>query len=431
MNGWRAIATLGVVAASLASAQLPQAVTIQSRSGQFIIRGLPLSKLASSHSSTSEVSYVRVDPMVMAATMENIKQSLLTALEQTDQWQGRVMVSVRPTRRDNEEIVIASVREGSGWQYRMQLPEQVDKSRLVKALVEVLLLEIAQRDAGHRRVEMPPWLAMGIAAHLTAIAPAPLVAEPETFLMLKAKRRADEAMKQARARLADGAGLSLDQLNWPDDTINPEVYEASAHLFVRELLRRPGGARFMSDLLAQLSEVLNWQTAFLQAYHFSSLREVDKWWTLQLIQFAGKQSPVKWSPSEARGQLDQIVQTAISVRHDANALPLTTYAPLQAILQEWDLARQTPLLQQKIIHLDALRLRAPSGLAELIVEYQKTLSDYITRRPRGTAGKTQTVPSTKQLLTETIRKLDELDARKEAIAPLPPGTPTLSDVNRR
>jgi hypothetical protein len=276
-------------------------------------------------------------------------------------------------------------------------------------------------------LELPPWLAPGLAAHLAATEAAPLIVDPQSITTRK--HRVDYSLKHTRATLATRAGLNLDQLNWPDGRTEPAIYEASAHLFVRELLRRPGGSIAMSDMLSRLRDYLNWQTAFLHAFRFASLREVDKWWTLQLIQFAGRESPAQWSVGEARAQLDRILETPITVRRDADELPIAAQASLQTVLKEWDLAQQRPLLEQKLQHLEALRFRAPPALSALIDEYHRTLSKHLQSRP--VSGRAQSVSNPRVLLVTTIKKLDELDLRKEAVAPLPAGTPTLSDVQTR
>jgi hypothetical protein len=392
--------------------QLPDAatpITVRSRSGQFVVQGLRSTKPVLTPAPSAAVTYVRLDPTVLAVSAENIKQSLLSALHLTDRWQGRIGISLRPVRVDDEEIVVASVHYTDGWQYRMQVPEQVNKARVIKALVEVLLVEIAQRNAGERRLELPPWLVPGLTAHLTATEPTPLIVEQET--QTNRKRRMDDALKPARETLRKGGGLTLDELNWPDQRTDIESYEASAHLFVHELLRKGGGV-LLSDLLSRLHDHLNWQTAFLKTYGFHSLRDADKWWTLHLVLFGGRESLVTWSLGEVGAQLDGILITPAQVRLAANELPLRTDVILQQVLQEWDWNRQSPLLRQKLIHLEALRLRAASPMAELIDGYRQSLGAYVERR-EGLRAKSARSPVVRSLVAETVERLNDLDVRRE------------------
>jgi len=395
-------------------------VTTLSRSGQFTVQGLPASKSLVGLAQPSDATYVRVDATLFCITAENIKQALLSALEMTDRWQSSVTVSLHPVQRDGEEIVIASVRSRDGWNYRMRVPESVDKGRLTKALVEVLLLEMAQRTAGERRLELPPWLAPGLSAHLAANAATPLIVEPETFT--NRRRKVEESLNTTREMLRTAGGLTLDDLNWPTERIDPAAYEASAHLFVRELLRKGGGAPF-NNMFSRLRDHYNWQTAFLQAFGFQSLREVDKWWTLHLVQFAGRDSLSIWSTGEVNAQLMDVLNTTVHVRHATNELPVSMQVPLDRILQEWDFARQETVLRQKLVQLDALRLRSPTNLVGIVVGYQRQLSDYSSRRQR--IGRSGNAPIVKSLVKETLQKLGELDVRREIAVSGASGTAAL------
>jgi hypothetical protein len=84
---------------------------------------------------------------------------------------------------------------------------------------------------------------------------------------------------------------------------------------------------------------------------------------------------------------------------------------LQQVLREWEWNRQSPLLRQKLVHLNALRPRAPSPLAELIDGYRQSLGGYIERReslrtrPPGSAR-------VKSLVADTVQRLNDLDVRR-------------------
>jgi hypothetical protein len=404
---------------------LTQPVTIVSRSGQFAIHGLPLNKPTINLTAPSDVIYARLDPALLSFAAENIKQALLSTLGLSDRWQGKISIALYPVTKDNEEVVIAAVRYADGWQYHLRVPEQVEKWRLTKVLVEALLLEIAHRNADERRLELPPWLIPGMAAHLIATAPSPLVVQSDT--LTTRKQRMDNGLKELRETLRKSGGLTLDQLNWPDSRTDVTLYEASAHLFVHELLRKDNGM-FLSSMLARLHDNLNWQTAFLRAFNFRSLREVDKWWTLNLVQFAGRETLSTWSPAEVRAHLDEILATPVQVRHDPNQLPMTIEAPLQQILEEWDFSRQGPILRQKLNRLEALRYRASGLAAELVRDYHRTLVEYIDRRTRVRNDKSRAAALA---AADAIIRLNELDLKREVMVIAPPGTPVLSGPTKQ
>jgi len=397
-------------------------VTAESRSRQFSIQGLPSSKPFAGALSGPDVTYVRVDPTTLCVTAENIKGALLAALNTTDNWRSPVAVSLHPVQRDGEEIVVASLRSANGWDYRLTVPEMANKRHLVEALVQVLLLEIAQRHSADRAVELPPWLAPGLAAHLEATSISPLVLQPES--RTSSRRKIEEAVRGTRETLRASGGLTLDELNWPSERVNPVAYEASAHLFVRELLRKAGG-RALNDMLHRLPDHYNWQTAFLQAFGFQSLREVDKWWTLHLVQFAGRESLSIWSTGEINAQLVDILNTTVHVRHATNQLPVATKLPLDRLIEEWELPRQEPVLRQKLVQLDALRLRSPTNVVAIVATYQQYLSEYLTRREQLRANRPANAPIVKTLVRKTLQKLGDLDVRREIAVSGASGTAAL------
>ena len=82
-----------------------------------------------------------------------------------------------------------------------------------------------------------------------------------------------------------------------------------------------------------------------------------------------------------------------------------------SILQEWDFARQQTALSQKLVQLDALRLRAPTNFVGVVAGYRRQLSDYVARRQR--IARSADAPMVKSLVKETLQKLGELDVRRE------------------
>ena len=64
-----------------------------------------------------------------------------------------------------------------GWNYRVELPDVVTRTRYARALTGTRLLEIANRgnhDAGHS-AELPPWLTDGLALQLLGSEPAKII----------------------------------------------------------------------------------------------------------------------------------------------------------------------------------------------------------------------------------------------------------------
>jgi hypothetical protein len=398
---------------ALSLARGGEPVAVLSRSEQFLVHGLPMPAAFLPGSQASGVSYVNVDPNLLAVSCERIKEVLLAELGLKDEWRGKIALFLRPVRADNEPIRVTSTHYTDGWGYRLEIPDQVDRSRLVRAVIEVLLLEMANRHAGRQSAELPPWLVEGLSAHLQAVSG--LVVERARH------ERRQEPLKALRERLRKRPPLSWNELSWPDDepwtAAAAAHYQACAQFLVWELLHLKRGHDCLRDLIAHLSDDLNWQTTFLRVFrsHFTRLVDVEKWWSLSVVHFTGHDFEKSWPREEGWRQLEEILMTPVDVRLSANELPMSSHARLQTILAEWDYVPQRTLLQKKINHLQALRWRVSKEMLGLVDDYLHTLETYVQKRDKtGTAPvlKNETLPNLKILLRDTLRQLDALDAQR-------------------
>ena len=138
--------------------------TVTAHGGQFVVRGLPIGSSKASLNPTN--TYVRLDPAVVAVSCERIKQALYDQLHLAREPANTIAISLRPVRNHNDPFDLISVSYKDGWSYRLELPDEVNRSKAVRALVHVMLLEVANRGARKDSVEVPPWLSEGLAAHL-------------------------------------------------------------------------------------------------------------------------------------------------------------------------------------------------------------------------------------------------------------------------
>jgi hypothetical protein len=384
-------------------------LTLRSHSGQFLVQGLPLGAPLRGAAPVGEVTYVRLDPTLLAVSCERIKTAVLEELSMKDQWRGKIYISLHPVRDDHEPIVITSRHYTDGWNYHMQIPEQVNGARLVKSVTEVVLREIANRNGREAPAEMPLWLKEGLAAHLQATALANFTLEPETHIARKGRN--PDPLARARDCLRVHPPLTLDELTWPAEEQlseqNMETYQSCAQLFVYELLRLRDGRACLREMLTHLPETLNWQTSFLRAFstHFQRLIDIDKWWSLHIVHLIGQGRMSAWVLAETCKQLDDILITPVQIRSTPQELPLNLHMRLQTIFAEWDFPRQRPVLLQKLDLLTALRRRASKDSVGLVEEYRHALESYLERRSkvRGSARKREASPETRLIVSETMK----------------------------
>src|SRR5207302_5377602 len=129
----------------------------------------------STTSGAANSTLIELDPNVLAVTCERIKQALLRELTLADLWRGRVYVQINSALSTNQAPLVFAKPYLDGWQYQVELARSIEKPKLVSGLVQVLLMEIANRNAGLRSAEIPLWLSEGVAQTLVRESQADLV----------------------------------------------------------------------------------------------------------------------------------------------------------------------------------------------------------------------------------------------------------------
>lgn len=410
-----------LVAVVLLSAWLSQAavpVVVTSHSKQFTVRGARLLTIADTASQPSGLALL--DPALVAVTAESIRYTLQQELAWSNTWRGHVFIDLRPARHDNEKILLTSLRSSDGWNYRVEMPDEVDSTRLVRVMVEVLLAEFAQREAGERQVEFPPWLVPGFTTHLQAGPLAGIVLAPNRSVLRT--RGKTNPLAAVRAHLQSVSALTVDQLNWPAedqfDGANAEHYEACAHLFVHELLRLRGGADCLREMLTLLPQHLNWQTAFFRAFrpHFQRMLDVEKWWSLVLVNLAGRDTSEIWPMPESRQRLDEVLYTPVQVRLEKDEMPHDSQVALQTVLTEWDPARQVLLLQQKIARLAELQPHLAPEVVKLASNYRRVMEEFLRALGHDQAvAHPQEASKRRIIMQDAISGLNALDRQREKL----------------
>jgi hypothetical protein len=397
-------------------------VTVRSQSGQFTVRGLPLGPPLAGYS-TGAVSYLRLDPSLTAVSLERIRQAVVSELGLGDQWRAPISITTHPAQEDNPRVLITSVHYKDGWGYRLDLPELVDKPRFMLAVVKVILLEFANRNAVTREAELPPWLAQGLATELEVGSLPTLALEPETKIARDAVN--PDPLSHARELLRRRPALTFTQLSLPEEDQlegeDGELYQTCSYLLVHELLRLRNGRDCLRQMLVHLPQNLNWQTTFLSAFEsvFPRLIDADKWYALGVSHLTGRERMSVWPLTTTFDYLDEILTTPVNVRIDRRELPISTQVRLQRIISEWEFDRQSPVLQQKLQQLDTLHLRAAPELVDVVREYYHVLDAYWHRRSQArleTADPRAHALTSPRLLTrEIVRRLDALDHKLERL----------------
>lgn len=401
---------------------------ITSTSSQFIIHAAPSDGWRPmAISAALEQVYVRLDTPLTAVTCERIKSALLAKLGASDQWHGRVSIFLHQARRLDEPVVIYSHANGGDWSYYLKLPDTIERRRLVSAIVDVVLLEMANRSA-ERSAEIPFWLAEGLTQQLIAESLGDLVVDApkdgghdiHTSLLYFDGTNAPP-LQHTHEFLANHPPLTLEELSWPaEGREETEIFRASAQLFVSELLHLDDGPACLRNMIAALPRHLNWQVSFLDGFHarFASELELEKWWDLTVVNFTGRDLAQTWPHAESWHQLDELLHTGAEVRTSADELPIHTEVTLQTLIGNWGYDLQQGVLKDKLAQFGRLRASVSQDLCGLVDGYHQVLQNYVNAREKSLVQRSTTVQRAlgpDRLALETIQELNVLDAEREAM----------------
>jgi hypothetical protein len=438
----------------------PDTASALSSSGQFVIHGTASSaRTVVTPALTNNGNYLKLEPAFVAVYCERIKVALADTLGDRSQWRGKVHVILHAARSLNDDATIVAEKFMDGWQYRLEMPVTVKQTRFVQAVVGVLLLERANRNASDHSAEIPLWLSEGLTKQLLAQfdreltprptrwgsngrAMGPTVFEIRTVDPRQMRGRPLQEtvagnvalierlgpLEAARLQLRERPPLTLQELTWPDNQVlalaDGEVYRNNALLFVTELMRLNDGRACLSAMLDGLAQCYNWQTAFFRAFHAHFVRQLDleKWWALQVVYFTGRDSGQTWSPEESWMKLDEILRTPVEVRRSPNSLPSRAEVSLATIIRDWDFVHQDQTLRAKLQQLELVRLRVAQDLVGLVDDYRHWLAEYLEKRDRAgilLPGSKIAAPGAKLVVRDALKQLDELESRRMALRPPP------------
>jgi hypothetical protein len=432
--------TAGLLAAALAMLLIGgggaflRADTVFSRSGQFIVQSNhPTVPSLSQVTPPDKNGRVLLQTPLLAVSCERIKSALLRELGLRDQWRGQIHVRLVTTTSSTQQPSFTAHHFADGWRYFVVTPDEIRPEELVRTMVSVLLLEMANRFPGPHPATVPYWLAEGLtAAVMSRMGPDLVVGENQMLgrvggafgkLMPNTRERVyGDRLVAARKLLRDQPPLSFEDLSLPrPETLQGEaktLYRASALAFLVKLRQLPRGDLRLKQMLAHLTQHLNWQTAFLQAYKpiFHSLLEVEKWWALARIQFIGEGAAEAWPPQRGLDILGQLLSVTLSTRNAPGAPARRVPVSLQQAVRRLALADFVSVARLKQRQLAAVAARLPREVGLLGREYRILLERYLTAVHQASARtRGQLVLNRRQsaLLRELVRQLDRLDRRRE------------------
>lgn len=431
-------------------------VTVFSRSGQFVVQ--------SRYASASSLSLVGVQadsgrvvlqPEALAVGCERVKAALLSELGLPDQWRGKIHVKLRTATAPDQLPVASASQYSDGWHFALVTPDELRPEELVRSLVMVLLLELADRVPGPYGAEMPLWLSEGLTAEVLAQV-GPDLMPSQTLMVAKmggqfgqlssaarllvlsenptaVRRRMREQGEwgvgvevrganraDTRQRMREQGALTFEELSLPvpaalrGDAVRR--YRDSAQAFLNELRALPDGDRLLREMLGGLTRCLNWQTAFLAAYHshFKTLLEVEKWWALASNRFATEGTGEIWPASRAAAAMNEVLSVTVATMSGPGVVSQRERLSLTESMTRLDLSRFARLIGLKQRQFGVLAIHSPPELASLCQEYGSLLTIYLglhNRQIQEDGGRVLPGQGQQRLLDRLAHSLEGLDRR--------------------
>jgi hypothetical protein len=401
----------------------PRATAI-SQSGQFIVHGasasLPWSNPASERQirPVGDQTSISLRPDTLTVTCERLRKTINSRLGFPQRPGCKVHLNLHPPGRNEGPISIIPRAYGDGWQFYLDLPETVEWPRLVRALVEVTLLDHANfSNPSDHLAQLPLWLPEGVDTLLKGESGRDLILESQTTLIRTARRR--DALAPARSTLAGRYPLDFSQLALPDpallaDAQKYEFYRASAAVLVAEIVKDEPGRAFLRDFIHQCFRDLNWQTTFLSQSRgqFRTLLDIEKWWAVAASDALGHDPAQLWPRDRVLAELASIFTETADIRSTNGIAPARRTLSLGEVVGSWEFGLQRDVLQRKINQLRLLAVHAPPDLIPLLADGYQTLDRYLLTRQnagRDLDSRGALEPRTRLLVRGTVRRLAELD----------------------
>ncbi len=402
------------------------------RSEQFVVQDTrPYGRSLSAMSDEQNPEMVQLEPGSLLLCAERVKEGVARQLGISSRGGSEIELQLYAPRRNDENILIHSTLYANGWHYKLRVPDDLQRSRLVRGLVQVLLLEHANRGTAGKCAEIPSWLLEGLTRQVVVDVGPTLIVDRVPNNSVKRSVRiihGADALAGVREFVRRQEPLTFTELSEQLLTEPPQDqlirYQMSAQLFLARLIEAPDGQARLARMMRALPDCWNWQTALLRTFDFPRLVDVEKWWSVQIAAFRGNDPDVILSLDRGLARLADVLSVISQVRLDTNALPIRAEVTVSQILSEWEFAQQRPVLLRKLTLLMAMRGSAPRQLAPLIDGYAACIQNYLQRRDGSghePVSKLRTNRPGPMLAREAVRQLAELDRQRASFQRLAMG----------
>jgi hypothetical protein len=308
-----------------------------------------------------------LNPPVVSVACERVKAGVLRILRLEDRHRGSIVVRILKADARRPPAGIIATQYAEGWSYAVELQDRVHWTLLVRTLVDVTLLEVANRSNPGPLSPIPLWLSEGITTLLVGEGGRELV--PQLNREFKDPSRNLDPMAVIAGKIAGRTPLGFEVLAQPPDALvgdtnRFQIFQGSSALLVHHLRSLGGDSGSLGRLVGSFSHSLNWQTGFLRTYSndFTSLLDVEKWWSVVSMAFHVQDATQRMTPEGWNAQLRPVLTEMVEVAATTNGIPQRRNLRVSEIMEQWPYPAQEPVLGRKLAQLRML-IRLGESLA--------------------------------------------------------------------
>jgi len=158
---------------------------------------------------------IPLEPALLVISCERMKGLFLQELGLKDEWRGKIELIINSSLSKDKGPSLTAIHHLGGWNYELELPKNIQPRILVRSIMQALLTELANRQAGKQSADIPFWLVEGLSARLQAYHLPTFIVRPNVQSAGYGKV-AIEGMKAVQDGLRGRAPLTFQRLSWPE-----------------------------------------------------------------------------------------------------------------------------------------------------------------------------------------------------------------------
>jgi hypothetical protein len=156
----------------------------------------------------------------------------------------------------------------------------------------------------------------------------------------------------------------------------------------------------------------------MQAFGFPRMLDIEKWWSLTVIEFTTRDQRQAWTADASLRKLDELLKARVEYRGATNELPELRFLDLTSVIKESDTALQKEELQEIIAQLNYTVPHMAPAVAAQALAYKQTLEAYLLKRDaRSVSPSLRSTPEAQRqaIVDEALRRIAALDQQRRAM----------------